>query len=187
MLRLFVALPLPDGVIARLSILQSGVPGASWVEPMNMHLTLRFIGEVDVTAAEEIDAMLAQIEVPAFSLELSGAGTFGDGTKARALWAGVKPSAALTHLQQKVESAVVRAGLPPPDGKEVRRKFAPHVTLARLKGAQATRLESFIAGNNLFSAGPFAVARFTLYESRLGKGGPVYIPQVDYDLVPGTE
>lgn len=182
MLRLFVALPLPDGVIARLSILQGGVPGASWVEPVNMHLTLRFIGEVDTETAEDIAAMLAHVEAPAFSLELSGVGTFGEGSKARALWAGVKPSAELAHLQQKVESAVVRAGLPPET-----RKFSPHVTLARLKHAQAPRLESFIAGNNLFSAGPFAVERFTLYESRPGNGGPVYIPQVDYDLVPGTE
>ncbi len=182
MLRLFVALPLPDGVIARLMIMSSGVPGAQWTEPANMHLTLCFIGEVEESVAEDIDALLAGITVPAFSLELAGVGTFGEGTKARMLWAGVKPSAALLHLQAKVESAIVRAGLPPET-----RKFAPHVTLARLNHPHSVRLENFIVGNTLFQAGPFAVDRFALFESRLGKNTAVYTPIVHYDLVPGTD
>ena len=177
MLRLFVGLALPDGVIARLSIMCAGLPGADWVAPANMHLTLRFIGEVDESAAEEIDGMLAGIEAEAFSLELDGIGTFGDGAKARSVWAAVKPSPALSHLQAKVESAVVRAGLPP-EG----RKFTPHVTLARLHRPHPARLEAFIAGNGLFQAGPFRIPQFTLFESRLGKGAPVYIPLIDYEL-----
>ena len=177
MLRLFVALPLPDGVIARLSIMCAGLPGADWVAPTNMHLTLRFIGEVEESVAEEIDGMLAGIEADAFSLELDGIGTFGEGTKARSVWAAVKPSPALSHLQAKVESAVVRAGLPPES-----RKFTPHVTLARLNRPHPARLEAFIAGNSLFQAGPFQIPQFTLFESRLGKGAPVYAPLVDYDL-----
>ncbi len=182
MLRLFVALPLPDGVIARLSIMCAGLPGAGWVAPGNMHLTLRFIGEVDESVAEEIDSLLAHIEVEPFSLELDGVGTFGEGTKARSVWAAVKPSVELTHLQAKVESAVVRAGLPP-EG----RKFTPHVTLAHLSRPHTARLEAFIAGNSLFQAGPFEIPQFTLFESRLGKGGAAYIPLVDYPLfVPGT-
>lgn len=177
MIRLFVGLALPDGVIARLAMLCAGLPGANWVEPANMHLTLRFIGEVEKTAAEEIDYMLASVQAEAFSLELAGLGTFGEGAKAHALWAAVMPSPALSHLQAKVESAVVRAGQPP-EG----RKFTPHVTLARLNKPQPNRLKSYIEGNNLFSAGPFVVDQFTLFESRLGKGGAVYIPQVDYPL-----
>lgn len=177
MLRLFVGLGLPDGVIARLSMMCSGVPGAHWTDPSNMHLTLRFIGEVEESAAEDIEALLAGIAAPAFSLELSGVNTFGEGTKARALWAAVQPSADLAHLQAKVESAVVRAGQPP-EG----RKFTPHVTLARLVKPQPPRLMAFLEGNALFQAGPFRVDQFTLFESRLGKGSPVYIPLVDYPL-----
>lgn len=177
MIRLFVGLALPDGVIARLSMLCAGVPGANWVEPANMHITLRFIGEVEESEAEEIDHMLSTVEAEAFSLELAGLGTFGEGHKTRALWAAVVPSPALLHLQAKVESAVVRAGLPP-EG----RKFTPHVTLARLDKPSPARLQSYIEGNNLFSAGPFAVEQFTLFESRLGTGGAVYIPQVEYPL-----
>lgn len=185
MVRLFVGLSLPDGVIARLAMLCAGVPGAHWVAPQNMHITLRFIGEVEVPQAEEIDHLLAGIGAAPLSLELGGLGTFGEGAKARALWVGVAPSPGLAHLQAKVESACVRAGLAP-EG----RKFTPHVTLARLSRAHPVRLQSFIEGNNLFTAGPFSVHQFTLFESRLGKGGAVYIPQVDYDLtpdlVPGT-
>ncbi len=178
MIRLFVGLALPDGVIARLAMLCAGLPGANWVAPANMHLTLRFIGEVEESAAEEIDRILTSVQAEAFSLELAGLGTFGEGAKAHALWAAVTPSAALSHLQAKIESAVVRAGLPP-EG----RKFTPHVTLARLNKPQPGRLQTFVEGNNLFSAGPFAVDQFTLFESRLGKGSAVYIPQVEYPLL----
>jgi len=178
MLRLFVGLSLPDGVIARLNIMCAGVPGAAWVEPSNMHLTLRFIGEVEEVVAEEVDAMLARIEAKAFSLELSGVGTFGEGAKARAVWAAVTPSAELSHLQAKVESAVVRAGLAP-EG----RKFTPHVTLARLSHTHPARLQAFVEGHGAFQAGPFAIEHFTLFESRLGKGSPVYIPLVDYPFI----
>ncbi len=182
MLRLFVGLSLPDGVIARLAMLSSGLPGANWVEPANLHITLRFIGEVQESQAEEVDYLLAGIEAEALPVELAGLGTFGEGAKAQALWVRVTPSPGLAHLQAKVESACVRAGLVP-EG----RKFTPHVTLARLNKPQPARLQTYIEANNLFSAGPFAVDRFTLFESRLGKGGAVYIPQVYYDLnVPGT-
>lgn len=177
MLRLFVGLALPEGVIARLSIMCNGLPGADWVAPANMHLTLRFVGEVDESQAEEIDWLLARIEAAPFSLELNGVGTFGEGTKARSLWAAVMSSPALSHLQAKVESAVVRAGLPPAS-----RKFTPHITLAHLTRPHPTRLGSFIAGNGLFRAGPFQVAQFSLFESCLGKGGAVYNPLATYDF-----
>ena len=110
MLRLFVALPLPDGVIARLSIMCAGLPGADWVAPANMHLTLRFIGEVEESTAEDIDGLLAGIEAPPFSLELDGVGTFGEGTKARSVWAAVKPSAAHLRNLNATSSASWRSG-----------------------------------------------------------------------------
>ncbi len=183
MLRLFVGLRLPDAVRARLAILRAGLPGARWVEPHNMHLTLRFIGEVDEDVAAEIDVRLGAIVAEAFDLELAGLGTFGEGAKARALWAGVGAAvASLSHLQAKVDSAVVRAGLPPEA-----RKFSPHVTLARLTRPPPARLLNYIAGNNLFRAGPFPVTQFTLFESRPGNESPVYIPHLNYQLfVPGT-
>ena len=176
-MRLFVALALPDGIVARLNIMCSGIPGARWTPPANMHITLRFIGEVDEPTAEEINYNLSHIEAPAFDLELQRLGTFGQGIKAHALWVGVPLTPALAHLQHKVESAVVRAGQPP-EG----RKFTPHVTLARLNKPQTGRLQSFIEGNSLFKAGPFTVDRFTLFESQTGKGGSVYTALEDHSL-----
>jgi 2'-5' RNA ligase len=176
-LRLFVALTLPDGIVARLNLMCSGIPGARWVEPANMHITLRFIGEVDDPTAEEINYNLSHIEAPAFDLELQGLNTFGQGYKAHTLWVGVPPTPELAHLQKKVDSAVLRAGVP-----QEERKFTPHVTLARMTKPEIGRLQSFIEGNNLFKAGPFAVEQFTLFESQIGKGGPVYTALEDYAL-----
>jgi 2'-5' RNA ligase len=78
-----------------------------------------------------------------------------------------------------VESAVVRAGQPP-EG----RKFAPHISLARFNRVDPNRLQNFIEGNSLFRAGPWTVDHFTLFESRMGKGGSVYTPLADYELGP---
>src|SRR5690349_8315737 len=112
MKRLFVALELPEAVRRHLALLQAGVPGARWIEPANLHLTLRFIGEVEDGLLHEIDEALLGIRAPSFDLTLEGVGQFGTGTRARTLWAGVSRVDALGHLQQKIESALVRAGLP---------------------------------------------------------------------------
>lgn len=179
MMRLFVGIGVPEGLASRLAILQAGQPGARWVAPESMHLTLRFIGEVERSDAEDIDETLAGIVAPGFDLHLHGIGTFGQGMKAKALWVGIDPSEPLNFLQAKVESAVVRAGQPA-EG----RKFTPHISLARFNHADANRLQSFIEGNSLFRAGPWTIDHFTLFESRMGKGGSVYTPLADYELGP---
>jgi 2'-5' RNA ligase len=177
MIRLFVGLELPPELRDRLAGLGGGVPGARWTEPGNLHLTLRFIGEVEEGMLADIHAGLAAVSAPAFDLVLEGTGRFGAGARTRALWAGVEGNAALQHLQQKVESAVVRTGLPAEE-----RKFIPHVTLARLKDAPAERVARFLEERGLFRAGPVRVDHFTLFESRPGRGGPVYIPLGEYPL-----
>jgi RNA 2',3'-cyclic 3'-phosphodiesterase len=173
MLRLFVGLALPPETKLRLSLISAGVPGARWVDPGNYHVTLRFIGEVDEGVAGDIDAALARIQGKRFDLVLSGVGQFGD----RMLWAGVEKHPALLHLRDKVESALVRVGLEPDA-----RRYAPHVTLARLKGAPETRLQAYIHEHALFRAAPFAVDRFSLIASYLTKSGAIYEDQADYAL-----
>jgi 2'-5' RNA ligase len=182
MMRLFVGLGLPEGLAQCLAILEAGLPGARWVAPENMHLTLRFIGEVSRDAAEDIDEMLAGVSAPAFDLHLQGVGAFGQGAKTRSVWVGLQPSEELAFLHTKVESAVVRGGQPP-EG----RKFFPHITLARFNHADANRLQRFIEGNSLFRAGPWTIDHFTLFESHMGKGGSVYTPLTDYELGPNTQ
>jgi 2'-5' RNA ligase len=173
MLRLFVGIALPPEIKLRLSLIAAGVPGARWVDPGNYHVTLRFIGDVDEGMAGDIDAALTQIRAGSFSVVLSGVGQFGD----RMLWAGIEKNPALLHLRDKVESALVRLGLEPET-----RRYAPHVTLARLKGASEGRLQAFIQEHALFRAEPFAVDRFSLIASYLTKSGAIYEDQADYAL-----
>lgn len=177
MIRLFVALPLPEDVRDRLAGLGGGVPGARWLEPDSLHLTLRFIGDVEEGMARDLDTELARVAAPGFALTLAGVGQFGSGRKAHALWAGIERSEGLAHLQAKIESAVVRAGFPPET-----RKFTPHVTLARLNHANPDRLARFLSGNGLFRARPVWVANFALFQSLQGRGGAVYRALAEYPL-----
>src|SRR3546814_2214577 len=111
MIRLFTALSLPDAVRSRLAMLQSGVPGARWIRPENLHVTLRFIGEVDQHVAADLDAELARTVAPGFDLSLDGVGHFGPARKPTSLWAGIGRSAALPFLHDKIDRALVAAGL----------------------------------------------------------------------------
>lgn len=181
MVRLFVAVPLEADVRMRLAMLAGGIPGARWVPAENMHLTLRFIGDVEEARLEELDLALGWVEAPSFEISLEGVGQFATGRKPRAVWVGVPRSEALLHLQAKVDSALVRVGVGPEE-----RKFKPHVTLARLKDAPSQRVGRFLETHGLFRAGPVRVDRFVLYESHTGRDGPVYHPLRAYPLV-GSE
>lgn len=176
-MRLFVAVTPPAEIRERLAALCAGVPGAKWVEPDNMHLTLRFIGEVDGGQASDIDAGLSAVRGESFLLTLAGIGQFGDGEKIRSLWLGVQPNPALLRLRDKVEHAIVQAGLPPE-----RRKFKPHITLARFKSSPGPKLGRFVAEHSLLKAGPFQVAHFTLYSSFLGRNGAIHAAEAEYPL-----
>ncbi len=176
MTRLFVALALPDSVADQLKLLQGGVPGARWMEREQLHLTLRFIGEVDGRDAAAVDDALAQIKSPCFTLELRGVGEFG-GKTPRALWAGVREENAVTHLQRKIESALQRTGVPPEE-----RKFKPHVTLARLRAAPTGRVIDFLADHALYGSGPFDVNAFVLYSSKPTPNGSLYRVERAYGL-----
>ena len=179
-MRLFVGLELPRMVRERLALLAGGVPGARWVPAENFHVTLRFVGEVPGYRAEEIDHALAQVEAAAFVLSLSGVGTFAKGGRELSIWAGVERAPALERLQSKVESAMRRAGEEPE-----RRRFSPHVTLARLSdNVVEQKLAGFVQAHNLFRAGPFEVEHFTLFSSILGKEASVYHAEVEYPLLP---
>jgi 2'-5' RNA ligase len=176
MMRLFVALALPDMIAESLLMLQGGVPGARWSERDQLHLTLRFIGEVDGRDAAAIDDALAAIRAPRFTLELKGVGEFG-GKNPRALWAGVSDDTEVQHLQRKVESALQRIGLPAEE-----RKFAPHVTLARLRAAPRERVITFLVTHALYASARFDVNSFILYSSQMTPNGSIYRPERAYRL-----
>jgi 2'-5' RNA ligase len=177
-MRLFVGLDLPWDLRQRVAMLsEAGIPGARWVPSENYHVTLRFIGETPRHMAEEIDHALAALKVRGFSLSLAGVGTFAKGGRGGALWVGVERNPQLDHLQSKIETALQRCGLEPE-----RRRFQPHLTLARLDGSAEARLAAFVQAHNLFRADPVPVEHFTLFSSLLGKDQPVYTPEVEYAL-----
>ena len=176
-MRLFVGLDLPWPLKARLTQIGGGVPGARWVPAENFHLTLRFIGEIPPHRAEEVDLSLATLRGRSFALTLAGVGTFSKGGRDTQLWIGVDRNPQLEHLQAKIETALQRAGLPPE-----RRRFAPHVTLARLDNAVEVKLAGFVQAHNLFRADPFPVEHFTLFSSQLGKEASVYTAEAEYPL-----
>ena len=176
-MRLFVGLALPWELRQRLAGLGGGIPGARWVPSDNYHLTLRFIGEVVPFQAEEIDHALAALRARRFALTLAGMGTFAKGGRETQLWAGIERNPSLDLLQSKVEQAVQRTGLAPE-----RRRFAPHVTLARLDNAVPGKVAAFVQSHNLFRADPVEVDHFCLFSSRLGKEASVYTAEVEYEL-----
>jgi 2'-5' RNA ligase len=175
-MRLFVAVAVPDPVARALMLLQGGVPGARWQTREQMHLTLRFIGEVDGREARDLDEVLAGIEAPAFDLQLHGVGQFGN-KQPHTLWAAARKHDMLEHLQRKVDNAIRKVGQP-----QDAHKFMPHVTLARLRHPDLDRLREWLVAHALFTSDLFAVNAFCLYSSKLTSDGSVYRVEQEYPL-----
>ena len=175
MQRLFVAILPPAVIIDRLVDLQWGLARARWSGPDQLHLTLRFIGPVRDDEVPPLVRALAEVTAasPAFSLCLRGTGHFPPRGRARSLWAGVDGSesdlAALHILRQRVDAAFQGVGLSPD-----RRKFAPHVTLARLPELPQARVAEWLAGRGLFKTPDFPVSELVLMRSILRAEGSEY-------------
>lgn len=174
--RLFTALEIPADIAFSLSLLRGGLPGARWVEPDNYHITLRFIGDVEEPTADEIAGQLRRVSRPAFELALEGLGAFGS-RKPHAIYAAVRPTPVLRELQSEHERLMQRIGLEPE-----RRKFTPHVTIARLRSASHADVAAYLALRGDFRTAPFPVGRFVLMSARASRGGGPYIVEESYPL-----
>ena len=165
--RLFVAIRPPAAIRDQLLDLMHGIDDARWQSDDQLHLTLRFIGEVERPQAEDIAGALASLRFAPFSLRLHGVGRFAH-RNGGALWAGVAPKDPLAHLASKVDRACVSAGVAPE-----RRAYHPHITLARWSRSEPP-LGPFLQQHAVFSSEPWAVEGFGLYESHLTRGGAHY-------------
>jgi 2'-5' RNA ligase len=174
--RLFVAIRLPEEVRAPLVDLMEGVEGARWQSEDQLHLTLRFIGEVDARLADDIDAALQSVHHPRFQLALSGLGVFDRRGQPTALWAGVSAHEPLKALHKKIDQALGRAGVAPE-----RRAYLPHITIARF-GRGAGPLQPLLESAGGLSSPFFTVEEFRLYESHLTPAGASYTPVAHYPL-----
>ena len=173
--RLFVAIRPPETVRVQLLDLMEGLPDMRWQHDDQLHLTLRFIGEVERPVAEDVSAALQLIRFDRFSIALDGVGKF-EKHRNGALWAGVRPKDQLKALNAKVERACQSAGLGPE-----RRAYHPHVTLARWKG-RAQRLDGWLGRHGGIASDPWEVRDFILYESHLGREGAHYEAIERYEL-----
>jgi 2'-5' RNA ligase len=166
--RLFVAIRPPGPIRDLLVDAMDDSPELRWISNDNLHLTLRFIGEVERPVAEDIAAALASIRCPGFELRVAGLWRF-DRRNGGAVWAGVEPRKPVSDLAAKVDRACVQAGLQPEQ-----RAFHPHITLARYGRQSAAAAREFEERNAALSASSFEVHSFILYESRLSRHGADY-------------
>ncbi len=173
--RLFVAIRPPAATRAALLDMMGGVAGARWQSDDQLHLTLRYVGEVDGHVAEDVAAALDAVRHPATAVRLAGIGRFERHGRIDSLWIGAGPADALAALHRKIDRALVRIGLPP-EG----RAYLPHVTLARF-GRDAGPIGDFIAAGPP-APPPFEAADFRLYESHLGPDGATYAAVARYPL-----
>jgi 2'-5' RNA ligase len=178
--RLFTGIEIPADIAERLSYLRGGLSGARWISAENYHLTLRFIGDVDMVTAEAAAEALSRVHRSAFSLRLVGLSALGT-RKPHTVAAGLATSRPLMELQAEHERTLQRIGLPA-EG----RKYTPHVTLARLRGGNPRDIAEYLTLRGGFVADAFPVERFTLFSSRNSVGGGPYVVENAYDLMPAS-
>jgi len=172
--RLFTGIEIPEAIRLRLSLIRSPLSGAKWIEPDNMHVTLRFVGDIDARTADEFCDLLAAIRTRPFPVSIRGVGIFG-GRDPHILWAGVEADAELDALYRANERAARAAGLEPDT-----RAFRPHVTLARMRRARHHAVARFLEENGALRVEPFMPTRFVLLSARAGSGGPPYVIEAAY-------
>ncbi|MGC1301348.1 MAG: RNA 2',3'-cyclic phosphodiesterase [Caulobacteraceae bacterium] len=178
MIRLFAALAVPDDIAAVLARRQQGLPGARWSALENLHLTLRFFGEVRETTAADLDAGLAILAMESFELSLEGVGAFGERDHMRAVWAGVAESEPLRRLAVRCDAVARRCGL------EIEAKaFRPHVTLAYLRHTPEARAAAWVQDHNLLKSPPWRAGAFGLYSSWRSAEGSRYELERSYPLI----
>ena len=174
--RLFTGIELPDAIKEQLAALDQPLPAAKWVDADDLHITLRFFGDVSARMADELAALLAEIEVDAFELTLQGLGTFG-GHDPRVIWAGVADSPGLETLARANERAARAAGLAAEP-----RAFKAHVTLARLRGTPPDLVARALGRIGAFRSARFPISRFVMYSSKPKVGGAPYLVDAAFPL-----
>lgn len=174
--RIFTGIEIPAGTRDALALLRGGLPGARWIDAENYHITLRFIGDIDGRTADEIAEMLSLVQRPPFNLAFAGLDFFGSRAP-HALIARIAPSRELSELQAEQERSMQRLGLRPEA-----RKFAPHITLARLRGTNETQMAAHLSERAGVFIPPFSVDRFALFSARESVGGGPYVVEAAYPL-----
>lgn len=181
MLRTFIAIDFPPEILAKIAKIvayfQSQTPAGAlkWVTSGNLHLTLKFLGDVREDHLEAIKAGLqaAVRDQPAFEIGIEGLGMFPDASKPRAVWLGIQGAAPLTQIHHQLDQALQEEVTRPE-----KRPFSPHLTIARVRQS-ASRETTRQIGETLSqfkvdSLGTLKVETIQLYKSELTPKGPIY-------------
>ena len=176
--RLFVAIDPPEEIRAQVAGICNSLPYARWTPPEQLHLTLCFIGEVNGTTFLDIIEALETITAEPFPLQLRGVGFFPPRGLPRVVWAGIEQSEPLMILQRKITTRLFHLGVTLEN-----RKFAPHLTLARMRETPPVKIGRYLEANGLFSSAPFVVEKFLLYSSILGRKEASHLVEQEYMLV----
>ena len=176
--RVFCAVELPTEVRAKLKEhieklrRQVSEVAASWSRVENIHLTLKFFGNVATDKVVAISAAASQSvkEFSAFQIEIGGTGVFPRPSRAQVLWIGISdPSGKLSALQQKLENECADAGFPKED-----RAYRPHLTIARIRRSEGARRLAETHLNMQFNSMPLRVEELLLFRSQLSSKGSKY-------------
>jgi|SRR5690348_4728117 len=174
--RLFVAIRPPEVIRDLLIDAMDDRADFRWQDDAQLHLTLRFIGEVERPVAQDVADALTRVHAERFTLRIRGVGRF-EQRSSGALWAGVEPKEPVAALAAKIERACQQVGIEPE-----RRAFHPHITLARWKGRRTREVADFLERNGGLASDPFEVTEFTLFESRLSRHGAHYEEVTEFKL-----
>jgi RNA 2',3'-cyclic 3'-phosphodiesterase len=175
--RLFTGIEIPAEIGLQLSSYRGGLPGARWIDPENYHITLRFIGDIDERTAGDVFSILGDgRRREPITVTIDGLATFG-GERPRVVFARASGNGELNDLQSEQERLVRRVGLPPE-----KRKFTPHVTLARLRDASPIDVADYFSTRGHFPRLTFTARRFVLFSSRDSVGGGPYVVEAAYPL-----
>jgi 2'-5' RNA ligase len=184
MSRLFIALPVPKDIAQSLARTRAALPGARWLQQEDMHITLAFIGEISDHKADALARALDKITLPPIDLEINRLDGFGKGDKAHILWAGIDEdkTLGLFALQRRVVAACRKVGI-----DLDRRKYRPHITLARLKHTSAAALGDAIAETPTPNLPGWTADKIAIYESRLNPSGARYTRLLDLPFTPDAD
>ena len=177
MIRLFIAIDLPESIKYQVRSLCFGLNGVKWTRAEQMHLTIRFIGEVDGFRLDDIALELSKLRDRSLILYLKGVGFFPPTGDPKVLWAGLAHSDKLEKLYRKINRALMDIGL-----KSEHRNFAPHITLGRIRSSSINDLQDFFSRNAFFKTEEFSVEQYHLYSSRLTPGGAIHEKLASFPL-----
>lgn len=175
--RLFLGLDLPGSVDDHLELMSCGLPGARWEGRDKFHLTLLYLGEVDGRVHREVVGALGKLRAPQFDMQLRGVGVFPPSGEPRSVWAGVADADPVRALKHKVEGCLRGLEVEPD-----RRKFTPHVTLARLTDTPVDAVVAYVSSHVLFRSETFVVDRALLYSSVQTSRGSAYRIEAGFPL-----